>query len=120
MHRVTARLLVLFALLGSFVPIALAVATPRQHACCVRKSVHSCHGSQTAQPAPTVASSDCCSNHDCSRALIAARWAHPRPAIRALAENRLFARIAFSVSASLCAEAGESTSARAPPNSLFA
>jgi hypothetical protein len=38
MHRLTARILFLIALLGTFVPVALAVGSPAAaHACCIRK-----------------------------------------------------------------------------------
>ena len=38
MQRLTARILFLTALLGTFVPVALAIGAPAPHACCIRKS----------------------------------------------------------------------------------
>ena len=37
MHRLTARLLLFFALVGSLVPVALAASAAPTHACCLRK-----------------------------------------------------------------------------------
>jgi hypothetical protein len=48
MHRLTARFLFLFVLVGNFVPLALAVAAGQAHACCVRKAAHHCYGWATA------------------------------------------------------------------------
>jgi hypothetical protein len=48
MHRLTARILLLFVLVGNFVPLALAVAAGQGHACCVRKAAHPCHGGAIA------------------------------------------------------------------------
>jgi hypothetical protein len=45
MRRLTARLLLLFALAGTFVPPALAATAAPPHACCIRKAAHQCHGS---------------------------------------------------------------------------
>ena len=45
MHRLTARLLLLFALVGNLVPLALAAGAAPPHACCLRKGVHRCQDS---------------------------------------------------------------------------
>lgn len=78
MHRWTGRWLLLLALMGTFVPVALAVhAAPAAHACCVRKvQAHPCHGMTVAEPEqPTLRSMGCC-GHDCCRASTTARWAY--------------------------------------------
>src|SRR5512141_3505524 len=74
MQRLTARLLFLFALAGTFVPVTLQALTPPPHACCLRKSAHRCH--TTGAQDPVVRSADCC-NHDCSHAVVTSQWAHP-------------------------------------------
>src|SRR6266850_690583 len=93
MHRLTARLLLLFALVGNFVPVALALsAAPSPHACCVRKApqAHPCHGMAMATTEPeqlAVRGTGCC-NHDCCRGVTVARWAQTEPvAVSTLARD---------------------------------
>jgi hypothetical protein len=79
MHRLTARFVLLFVLVGNFVPLALAVAAGQAHACCVRKAAHPCHGGGIAESSRlTIHDASCC-NHDCCRAVTTAHWAHPQP-----------------------------------------
>src|SRR5882672_6743134 len=40
MHRLTARLLLVLLLVGTFAPVALAISAPVLHACCMRKPLH--------------------------------------------------------------------------------
>src|SRR5690349_9374609 len=70
MHRLTARLLLILLLVGSFAPAALAISAPTPHACCMRKPMHmgATHGSEFHAPA------SCC-QHDCCRALTVSQWA---------------------------------------------
>jgi hypothetical protein len=56
MQRLTARILFLTALLGTFVPVALAVAAPAPHACCVRKP----HGANSTQFQAVSRPENCC------------------------------------------------------------
>lgn len=77
MHRLTARFLLLFALVGYLAPIAMASSAPA-HACCLRKGVHHCQdasGAETEQP--TIRDASCCKG-DCCRAVTTAQWAHAR------------------------------------------
>jgi len=64
MHRLTARLLLTLMLVGLFAPVALAIATPAPHACCMRKPMHQ-HGPNLAELHTVPA----CCNHDCCHAL---------------------------------------------------
>ena len=48
MQRLIARFLLLFALAGTFVPMAQALAAAPPHACCIRK-IHQCHGSASPE-----------------------------------------------------------------------
>jgi hypothetical protein len=78
MHRLTARLLLILLLVSIFAPLALAIAAPAPHACCMRKPMHdgSTHNSSFQAPA------NCC-NHDCCRPLTVSYWAQIRPAAKA-------------------------------------
>jgi len=115
MHRLTARLLLLFALLGSLAPIALAVTAPPPHACCLRKGVHHCHDSLASESGqPVVQDSSCC-HGDCARAVTTAQWAHPqpKPASFFLPANNV--RLAASRPHSPATVSVEFQSTRAPP-----
>jgi hypothetical protein len=68
MQRLTARLLLLFALAGNFLPVALAATAAPPHACCIRKT-HKCHEAASAQSEAALTARNCCINHDCGRAL---------------------------------------------------
>src|ERR1700691_3054325 len=85
MNRLIARLLLLFALLGNLVPIALAANPAPPHACCLRKGVHHCQdssGSESSQP--VVRDSSCCRGN-CGHAVTTAQWAHPQPRLASFA-----------------------------------
>ena len=57
MQRLIARVLFLTALLGTFVPVALAVGAPvAPHACCIRKS----HSTHTTQIQSVTQPGNCC------------------------------------------------------------
>jgi hypothetical protein len=77
MHRLTARLLLVFMLVGTFAPAALAISTPPPHACCMRKPMH-----DQAVPQAEFQAIDCCS-HNCCRPLTVSHRAQPRPPISA-------------------------------------
>ena len=49
MQRLTARLLLLFALAGNFLPVALAATTAPPRACCLRMA-HKCHKRPARNP----------------------------------------------------------------------
>ena len=48
MYRLTARLLLVLLLAGTFVPVAMAISAPLPHTCCLRKPMHD-HGSGTLE-----------------------------------------------------------------------
>jgi len=70
MRRLTARLLLILLLVGTLTPLALAIATPAPHACCMRKPIHG----GVAPHVQFTASDDCC-GHDCCRAATRSNWA---------------------------------------------
>jgi hypothetical protein len=114
MHRVTAKLLLLFALLGNFVPIALAVSPTATPKCCLRKGVHHCHS--TAQAGEELSlSSNLCGSHDCCRAATPAHWAHPEARNCSAAAQSVETFLSLVRPSRLNAEAPASLSTRAPP-----
>jgi hypothetical protein len=95
MYRLTARLLLLVLLAGTFAPLAAAasIQTAQEH--CVRKplaarpdSMPGCHHAAPAASHDTVDirpisgdvfhSNQCCSGHECCRSQVRARWAQVR------------------------------------------
>jgi hypothetical protein len=79
MQRLTARFLLLFALVGTFLPMALDATSAPMHACCRRTGAHHCTDSSGTSDEPTVRDTSCC-NHNCAGAVTTARWAHAQPA----------------------------------------
>jgi hypothetical protein len=115
MHRLTARLLLLFVLLGSLAPLALAVTAPPPHACCLRKGVHHCHDSLASESGqPLIQGASCC-HGDCTRALTTAEWAHPQPKLAAFFLEANNVRRAASRPHSPATASLEFQSTRAPP-----
>ena len=78
MHRLTARLLLWAALVGTFAPLTMALSAQLPHACCIRKA-HRCHESAGASSEAAFQSSDS-EKHSCCRALAVTQWAQPQPA----------------------------------------
>ena len=114
MHRLTARLLVFFALAGNLVPLTLAAAAAPTHACCLRKA-HHCHDSAVSESdQPIIRDASCC-NHDCGRATISAQWAHPESQAAAFFLQAISARVASTQPEPPAADSAEFQSARAPP-----
>jgi hypothetical protein len=116
MHRLTARLLLLFALVGTFVPLALAVSAAPPHACCVRKAAHQCHGSTIPESdQPSVRSPGCC-NHDCCRAVTTRQSAHPQQSATSIVAGNVDFRIAAAQARTPASDVFASQSTRAPPS----
>jgi hypothetical protein len=80
MRRLTAIFLLLFALAGTCVPLAMAAVAAPQHACCLRKA-HHCHDSATSDSEQLIISGAACCNHDCCRDARTSRSANPQAAI---------------------------------------
>src|SRR6516164_3308696 len=94
MRRLTATLLLGFAIVGNLAPLAWAAATNEHRACCIRKALHHCHDSEDTESQKTsVRATDCCSR-DCCRAVTTAQWAHPRSSARTASSPDLETRIA--------------------------
>ncbi|MGA8621269.1 MAG: hypothetical protein WB660_22440 [Candidatus Sulfotelmatobacter sp.] len=81
MHRLTARLLLLLALVGNLAPIALAATAAPPHACCLRKGFHHCHDSLASETGqPVIRDASCC-KRDCCRAVTTTQGAHAQPPV---------------------------------------
>jgi hypothetical protein len=118
MQRLTARSLLLFALIGTLVPPVLAVTAAAAHSCCLRKSAHRCHQPASATAAESdqrsIHGAGCC-NHDCCRAVTTAHWADPRPSLAPIVAPKVEGCIAASDSRAAVNELLASQSTRAPP-----
>jgi hypothetical protein len=113
MHRVTARFLLLFALVGTFAPLALAATGAPEHACCLRKGVHQCHASAPESDQRSIR--DSCRYRDGCRAVTTSQWAHAQPTTTAAFVQDIEARITESQTATPAAKRFSSQSTRAPP-----
>src|SRR5438309_10795903 len=82
MRRLTARLLLLVLLLGTFSPVALALSAQPRHACCVRKKPH-CHNTLPTDPDGLAIYAPSCAQRSCCRALSLTHWAQPQPSHKA-------------------------------------
>ena len=114
MQRLTARFLLLFALLGTFAPLALAATTAPLHACCIRKT-HHCHDSASPESTQLVITETTSCGHDCCRAATTSQWATPQPALTAFFSRTVETRIDDSYASTPAAELLASQSTRAPP-----
>jgi hypothetical protein len=114
MQRLTARFLLLFAIVGTFVPLAIAVATPPQHACCLRQAAHQCHGSGSETDQRSIRTTGCC-NHDCCRAVTTSRSAHPQFSLGPPVAQAVDARIVESSVDTPSTDRFSTQSTRAPP-----
>jgi hypothetical protein len=112
MQRLTAKFLLLFALVGTTVPLAMAVTAP-QHACCIRKT-HHCHESASPDSAQLAITSQAC-DHDCCRAVSTSQWANPQLGISSAVAQKIETRAADSQPRSPALDLKTSKSPRAPP-----
>jgi hypothetical protein len=117
MHRLTAGFLLLFAVVGNFVPLTLALSSEAEqaHACCVRKAAHPCHGGVIADASRLVIHDTGCCNRDCCRAVTTAQWAHPRPRPSDLCGRFIRARVPEFQTNPPLAEIFKLQATRAPP-----
>jgi hypothetical protein len=113
MQRIIARLLLLFALVGNLVPLALAATIPESHACC-RRMAHHCHSMQADSGELTFHDSSCC-NHDCCRAVTTSQWACFEPTIAPRVAQKIEIAGVSRPSPAPVNEFVASQSTRAPP-----
>lgn len=123
MHRLTAKLLLLIALLGNLGPLALAAAAAPPRACCLRKTVHPCHGSVNSEPdagqvsetGQLVLHDTSCCHHDCCRGVTTTQWAQAQPSTVTAIPQNVAAYLARSTQVSPNPEVFRFQSTRAPP-----
>src|SRR6516225_4071499 len=113
MQRLTARLLLLFALAGTFVPVAMQALAAPPHACCLRKAVHRCHAPGASQD-PVASDAGCC-HHDCCRAVTTAQWATPEASANSSATLHVATYATAPHTPAPTRELLSSRSSRAPP-----
>jgi hypothetical protein len=120
MQRLIARLLLLFVLAGTLIPLALAETAAPAHACCVRKGVHQCHSSGSTESQQLAVRSTGCCGQDCCRAARTSQWASPQPWAKAgLVQNVTVRKIELQPSTPITGvSAFQST--RAPPKPSIA
>jgi hypothetical protein len=114
MQRLTARFLLLFALVGTFIPLAQASTPAPPHACCIRKA-HHCHEAASPESTQLVITATACCGHDCCRAATTSQWANPQPGITAFSVHNVDDRLADSPSRIPATQLSQSQSTRAPP-----
>jgi hypothetical protein len=114
MQRLTARFLLLFAVVGAFVPLVLAAAAAPPHACCIRQAAHQCHGSFAETNQRAVRDTSCC-RQDCCRAVRTSYSAHLQPTLASVLARHLKARILDFHAEASAADLLASQSPRAPP-----
>jgi hypothetical protein len=114
MQRMTARLLLLFALAGNLIPLALAASTPTLPACCIRRN-HHCHASAASNSSQPDIREACCCRHGCGHAVVTARWAHPRTQAGSFIAPAVSRHVAAQPFALLSPEFRNFKPTRAPP-----
>ena len=115
MQRFIARILLLLALAGNTVPLALAATTAPVHACCRRTAAHHCHDSAAdVSNQLHVHSAECC-NHDCCKAVTTQQWANPQPRMTVVSIQLLAPRALDCHSSAATKEFSAAQSTRAPP-----
>lgn len=115
MHRLTARFLLLAALVGNFIPLALAITAAPPHTCCLRKAVHRCHDSLISETEqPVIRDASCCS-HNCGHVVVTTRWVHAQPKLAAFSLRASKVRLAASQPDSPATAPIGFQSSRAPP-----
>jgi len=113
MQRFIARSLLLFALAGNFLPIALAATAAPAHACCVRKA-HKCHEAASPESEAAFSAASCC-NHDCCRALTKTQSAPAFPQFAPVFTASIEAHAASALANAPATRIAASQSPRAPP-----
>jgi hypothetical protein len=114
-HRLTAKLLLLFALVGNLIPLAMAAAPAAPRACC-RRMAHHCHEAAALKSGELVfRDPHCCCNGNCRRAATTAQWAHPKTR-SSQACDAVVERLAGNIRSAFSGkQLASSYSSRAPP-----
>jgi len=114
MRRLTATSLLLFALAGNLVPLALAAMADPPHACCLRKAAHPCHGSATTESESLIVRTGACCHQDCGWAT-ATRRAQNHARVATVAAPVIAARVLSPCTDRPGSHVFQPRSSRAPP-----
>jgi hypothetical protein len=114
-HRLTAKLLLLFGVLGNIVPLVQAAIPAPPHACCLRKATHHCHESSDPDSSRLVIRGTSCCGHECCRAVTTAHWAYPQPRGAGFSKQAPCAWVAQQILDSPATKLSSFQSSRAPP-----
>jgi len=120
MHRLTAKLLLIFALAGNILPLAQAATAPSAPECCRRAGMHQCHGDSVSSPKPpesgeaSFRAPGCCRG-ECGRAVTTPQWAHLLDAANDISARMVEASVAASSPRAPATWQIQSLSTRAPP-----
>jgi len=114
-HRLTAKLLLLFGVLGNIVPVVQAAIPAPRHACCVRKAPHHCDESTNTDSSRSVIRGVNCCGHDCCRAVTTAQWAYPLLRGTSFSKQMPSAMVAERILDSPANDLLSSHASRAPP-----
>jgi len=128
MHRLTAKLMLLALLAGTFAPLAGAMAMPAMHDHCMRTppvspadAMPACnhHASSASKPAAIsdhqLASNRCCNGHACCRSLVRSQCAQVCLRIAATQTIHSAARVFFYHEQAHRLDLASYSSGRAPP-----
>lgn len=114
MQRLIARLMLLLAVAGTFLPVALQAAVSPVHACCRRSGDHRCHNAAPGSRQSSMRRPGCCERGG-GRAVITAHWANPQAGAVAEFTPQLSLRGVQTSAEAPVAGLVDSRSARAPP-----
>ena len=114
MQRLTARFLLLFALIGTFLPTALQASVAPPRACCLRMAHHCHESSGTGSQEPVFRDASCC-DHNCCRGVATSQCATPEQPAAASFSIQIAGSISPTLTASPTALRFTSNSTRAPP-----
>jgi len=118
MRRLTASLLLLFALAGTIVPLAQAATASPPQACC-RRMGHQCHGSTAPESQRSFHNTACC-GQDCCRSLTKSQSAAFEPWAMAAFAHKIAGDVPEAPATAPQTERLTSNSTRAPPHAAIA
>jgi hypothetical protein len=116
MQRWTAKLLLLYALAGTFAPAALASLGPRPHACCIRKQKRHCVESTSSPSEQLSIRSIGCYNGNCQGAVTKVQWAYARLNSKHIFVSTVDLLVSHRSANCPANQSPELQSTRAPPN----
>jgi hypothetical protein len=114
MQRLTAKFLLLVALTGNLVPLALAATAAPLHACCLRKA-HKCHSVVVTESNQLNLYAIGSCGHDCCRSVTTSQWASPETWINAVVAQLANGNVANPATRALATPTFALRSTRAPP-----